>query len=215
MKAHYEIIQRTDAWHNIKHGKIGGTRSAGLFVKSDTLAIELASEISEEWEQEDSFVNSAMQRGIDLEPLAIEQLEIYTSLKFNQVGWIQSTDNPMLGISPDGITECETIQCEIKCPSRKKHFENCLNNGIDKEYLPQLIHAFTVNNKLIRMVFCSFRPEALVPLSVRELTRESIVDLGTVAKPNLKTINEWVEISKLAGQQIQVDVTAMIDKLKF
>jgi len=215
MIAHYNITQRTDAWHNMKHGKIGGTRAAGLFVKSDTLAIELASEISEEWEQEDSFVNSAMQRGIDLEPLAIEQLEIYTGLKFIQVGWIESTDNPMLGISPDGITECETIQCEIKCPGRKKHFENCLNDGIDKEYFHQLIQAFTVNDKLNRIVFASFRPEALLPLSVRELTRESVIDLGTAAKPNLKTVQEWVDVAKVAAEQIQKDIDRMIDKLKF
>ena len=215
MKAHYEIIQGTDEWHAIRHGKIGGTSASGLFVKSDTLIMDIVAECSEEFEPSESFQNAAMQRGNELEPFAISELEKYTGLKFKSVGWLQSTEIPLIGISPDGITEDETIQCEIKCPGSKQHIKNCLNEGIELEYFSQLVHAFSVNPQLNIIYFASYRPEAIRPLSVRYLNRESIVNLGTKSKPVNKTITEWVEIAHEEAKRVQTEVYFIIDKLKF
>ena len=48
MIAHFEIEQGSEEWLKIRYAKIGGTRSGGLFVESETLAIELLGEIIEE-----------------------------------------------------------------------------------------------------------------------------------------------------------------------
>jgi len=104
-----KIEQRSEEWHELKHGKIGGTLSKGLFVKSDTLLNEILSQKLEDYEPQDSYISSDMQRGIDLEPFALEALSKEIFVKFKQVGFLQNTAIPLLGISPDGISEDETI----------------------------------------------------------------------------------------------------------
>ena len=66
----HNMEQRTMEWFEIKHSKIGGTLSKGLFVKSDTLLIELLSQRIEEYEGVESFISADMVKGIDLEPYA-------------------------------------------------------------------------------------------------------------------------------------------------
>src|SRR5258708_6106322 len=111
------IIQRSPEWFALKWGKIGGSTSKGLFVKSDTLLYEVLSEHSEPFQmEEDSYVNADMQRGIDFEPIGRSELEKFTGIKFTDAGWLQSEENALLGISPDGISEDETVTCEGKCP---------------------------------------------------------------------------------------------------
>jgi len=145
MIARYDIQQGSLEWHEIRWGKIGGTLSAGLFVDSDTLFIDIISQLNEEFQPIDSFTNYEMERGNDLEPFAREYLEEYTGLSFLECGWLQSEENKLLGISVDGIIEDETVSCEIKCLSRKKHMEILFNNEISKDKLFQCIHYFTVN----------------------------------------------------------------------
>ena len=42
---HKEIKQGSIEWHELRWGKIGGTLSSGLFVKSDTLLIDILTTI--------------------------------------------------------------------------------------------------------------------------------------------------------------------------
>lgn len=235
MKVHYNLVQGTPEWHEIKHGKIGGTRANSAFIGSDTIIHELASERTEDYYESDSFANYAMLRGQDLEPVAKERLEEYTGVNFIDTGWIDS-DIPNVGISPDGISECETIGCEIKCPSGKKHVEYCMGDIVPKEHADQVLHLFTCNPKLETNYFCSFRPESkFKPLFVKEVTRKSLLDIGQKKKievevigkkgtpikpkietvPDIRTVDEWVKIAKSRFIEINMDVEAIIEKLKF
>ena len=185
----HEMLQRSPEWYEIKKGKIGGTLSKGLFVKSDTLLIELISQITEEFDLEDSFVSFEMQRGIDLEPEAVAELSRAVFVEFQSVGFIQSASIPLLGISPDGISADHTVQCEIKCPQSKKHTSTLMADDIPSDNIHQVLHAFVVNPKLQRLYFASYRPENLVcPLWYKEITLSSFIDLGTKAKPNITFI---------------------------
>jgi len=207
----YDIEQRTEIWHEIKHAKIGGTRSGA---STKTLLPEIVAELTEPYYESDGFTSSAMQRGIDLEPLARETLEAELFIQFKECGWIQSTDNDLLGISPDGISECETMQCEIKCPSAKKHMEQVLSKDILPEYIDQLIHAFVVNEKLEKHYFCSFRPEnTKKPLWYRVLTLDSMVNVGTVARPVMGTIKDEVSKRKEAWKAFRVKVYETIENM--
>ena len=132
------------------------------------------------------------------------------------MGWLQCEENEYLGISPDGITECETISAEIKCPNSKKHLSTIRANEIPSDNIHQCLHYFTVNPKLEKHYFCSYRPENIYkPIFVKELTRDSIVNLGTKAKPVLKTISEWVLIAKLGAKELQEQIKTELNNLNF
>lgn len=214
---HFKIEQNSAEWFEIRHGKIGGTRAKELFIKSDTLLYKLLSETIEPFDEDadESFQSEAMERGSFLEPMARLELEKYTSLKFLECGWIQS-DNELMGISPDGITADLTIQCEIKCPQSINHLKMCIADSIPLEYINQCVHAFTINEKLEKLYFVSYRPECIIkPLFVKELTRESLVNNGTVAKPVFWDIDAMVSESICQAELLQKQITETINKLKF
>lgn len=214
----YKVTQRSKEWHEIRHAKIGGTSVKGLFVDSDTLAIELASKIIEGYNEddEDDYTNEAMQRGIDLEPQAIAAVEQYSGYKFDEFGWLESDECDLLGLSPDGMTADFTYACEVKCPTAKKHLEYILANKIPTEYVHQIIHYFTVNPNLQGMLFASYRPEFTAkPIFVKEVKRESEINIGTKAKPKLITIQAATEIALQNGIQLQMKINEIINKINF
>lgn len=233
MIARYDIVQGSEEWHKIKWGKIGGTRAIGLFVKSDTLTIEILSEVTEEYEVSDDYQSKAMQRGEELEPEALYELMQYTGVKIKSVGWLQSKEYPLLGISPDGISECETIQFEVKCLERIKHVRVCIKDKIPSDHIDQCVHAFTVNPKLETLYFACYRPEAMKKLKVFRLTRSSKIDLGLKKKikvkedrgkglkeyvetiPDLKTIDEWVKIAHSEAEKISKEIDNLVELLSF
>lgn len=235
MKVHYDLVQGTPEWHEYKHGKIGGTRADGAFIDSDTLVNELVAERTEMYVEDDSYQSNAMLRGQDLEPVLRERIESYTGVKFVDAGWIDS-DIEDVGISPDGISECETIMYEGKCPSGKVHIDYCRGGITPRDHVRQVLHYFTCNKKLEVMYFVSFRPESFVkPLFVVKLTKDSIVDIGLKKKievevigkkgtpikpkietvPDLRTIAEWVKIARNNFVKINSQVDAVIEELKF
>ena len=214
MIVYKEIKQRSEEWHELKHGKVGGTLSKGLFVKSDTLMIDILSQITEDYEPQDGYISADMQRGIDLEPFALEALEKEIFVEFQQVGFLQNSAIPILGISPDGITEDETIQVEIKCPGAKKHTETILADEIPQDNIHQVLHAFTVNPKLVWMYFVSYRWENKIkPLWYKMLTKDSEINLGTKAKPVIKTVSEWVAIARQNAEDLNKEINENLSKL--
>ena len=210
------IEQGTPEWHETRYRKVGGSTSKGLFVKTDTLRNELLGQFLEDFEDVDSYTSADMERGNELEPYAVKELNKYTNLSFNAVGWLQCEEIPLIGISPDGITDDNKFSCEIKCPARKKHTETILKDAIPLDNLHQCLHYFTINPTLEKHYFASYRPENKIkPLFVKELTRQSIINLGTEKKPNLKTVTEWVEIAKENARQLQINIDEAIKQLEF
>lgn len=234
MIVHYEIEQHSEEWHKIRYGKISGTRSKGLFVKSDTLLEDILSELVEDFDLEENYQSFDMIRGSELEPEARKSLNSYLGIELKEVGWLQCEENEFIGISPDGITECETISAEIKCPDSKKHLQTVLNNEIPRDNIHQCLHYFVVNPKLEKHYFCSYRPENnYKPMVVKELTRDSIIDLGfkikgkikedrglgvkeyVCEKPDLKTVEDWVKIAKSEALNVKKQIQEKLTELEF
>ena len=215
---HFNIEQKSSEWFEIKHGKIGGTRAKELFVKSDTLFFKLLAEHVEPFDEdsdEEGYISEAMERGNFLEPEARLELGKYTGLEFIECGWIQS-NHELMGISPDGITSDLQNQCEIKCPQAIAHLKIVLSEQIPIEYINQCVHAFTCNDKLKNLYFVSYRPECKVkPLFVKELTRESLVNNGTAAKPVMVSISDLVRVSYREAEFMQEQINEKINKLNF
>lgn len=217
MKIYRDVEQGTIEWHEMKHAKIGGTRSKQLLTKSDTLLIEMIAETVEPFDEEsiNDFMNDAMVRGIEMEPEARKALIQYTGLDFQEVGWVQS-DIPILGISPDGLTLDERTACEIKCLGAKKHIEICMNNEIPSDFIDQCIHYFTVIDVLERLFFLSYRPEFTIkPMFIKVLELDTEVNIGTKARPVIKTVGEVVEMKKQAAIELQEQINNSINNLKF
>jgi YqaJ-like recombinase protein len=214
MIVHYDIVQGTEAWHRIRYGKIGGTCADGLLKKTDTLLVELLSAHMEPFEMdEDSYESPAMLRGTELEPVARQRLSEITGIVFKEAGWLQCEENYLLGISPDGISEDLAVQCEFKCPGRNKHTEYLLGGVLPLDHANQCVHNFTVNPHLEKLYFMSFRPESRHQLFKVELTRDSVVNLGTKATPKNNTIREWTRIIRAEANVMKENITTYIKNL--
>lgn len=217
MIARFEIEQRTEEWFRIKWGKIGGTRASQIFTKTDTLLIELLSEILEDFDTDyDGYTSDDMMRGIEREPRAREEASKYIGVELFECGWLECEENKLFGISVDGITQDYTISAEIKCPASKKHIATCLADEIPLDNIAQSIHYFAVNPLCEKHYFISYRPEfKLKPLFVKEITRESLVNIGTKAKPILLTVSEVVKNSLKEAELLQKKIDLAIQTLTF
>ncbi len=215
LTAHFDIQQGSPEWHAIRWGKVGGVLCKSLLGKPETLITHIGSCHINPFEMEDDgYISNEMQRGINLEPIAREELSKYLGVELLQCGWLQNTVIPIIGISPDGISADLTISCEIKCPGKNKHAANLYGGVIPDDNIDQCLHAFTVNNLLQKCVFASFRPECEFPLFIRILTPDSIVDMGTKSKPICKSVSEWVEILRSAAITLQENVKIYNENLR-
>jgi hypothetical protein len=170
-----DVEQGSIEWLTMRLGKVTGTRLKNVF-KSDNLTLidELISEIITN-EVEETFVNSSMQRGKDLEPIAKSIYEQVKGIEIENVGFCISEEIDILAFSPDGFTKCRTGGIEIKCPNTKTHVKYIRQNKIPSEYLHQIYCAFLINKKLEWMDFISFDDRFNVhPMFVKRVTREEI-----------------------------------------
>jgi hypothetical protein len=218
MKAHWEIVQKSTEWYEIKNGRIGGSTAKSLFTSKDSPALinQLVAERTEEFDimSINMFENDAMMRGNELEPLVRKELIDVCGVELLECGWIQS-DLDILGISPDAVSSDLNVAMESKCPTGKFHIEYCLSSDIPLLHVPQCIHYFTVIEALEKLYFISFRPESIKRRHVIELTRESVVNIGTKTKPILLTIQQATEQAKLTALDFQKQIDLIIEKLSF
>ena len=237
MIVHKDIAQKTDEWFKIKHGKIGGSTAKGLTVKGDTLMVHILSQMCEDYNSDSiGFASKDMERGNELEPYAVRDLEISTGIKFLDIGWIEHDTIKLIGISPDGLNEDYTIACEIKCPSAKKHTETIRDNIIPLDNIHQCIHYFTVIDTLESLHFASYRPEhKYQPLFIKTITRDSLVDLGlkttkevevigkkglpikpkTVSIPDIRTVSQWVSLYEEKAIEMEIQLNDEINLIIF
>jgi hypothetical protein len=209
----FNLKQQTPEWHELKHGKIGGTRSKGLFIKGDNLFLELLSEHLEPFFYEEGYTSEAMKNGNELEPLALRRLEMERFISFENAGWIQYDKCNLLGMSPDGITKDLTIQVEIKCPQAKEHTVTIFEDIIPLKHIPQCVHAFTVNDKLEKLIFVSYRPESKKDFFQKEINLESEVNIGTKARPKIKKVSELVKLARAEGKQLELKINEYLKTL--
>jgi YqaJ-like viral recombinase domain len=77
-----------------------------------------------------------MERGRDMEPLAVKHYEWMTDLATEPVGFI-TDDDGLLGCSPDRLVKGRAIAVEIKCPAPWNHLRYMLE-GPGPDYRPQV-----------------------------------------------------------------------------
>jgi putative phage-type endonuclease len=140
--------QRSEAWFAARAGKLTGSRAADMLatIKSGEAAarrdyrMQLVCERLTGQPQEDGFVNAAMQRGIDLEPLAFAAYEALTGSVAVRTGFLCHTTH-LAGCSLDGHVDNFAGIVEIKCPKSATHLKYWRGNSeAPSDYLPQITH---------------------------------------------------------------------------
>ncbi len=155
-----------------------------------------------------------MQRGIDLEPSAIQFVEQYTGYKCEEFGFIESEQCEILGISPDGLTSDMKVATEVKCLSAAKHTKAIIEQEVPLEYVYQCIHYFTVIEGLEKLYFCCYRPESVKNFII-ELTPESIVNIGTKARPKPISIQDATLVSLSEAIKLNDRIKETIEQINF
>lgn len=139
--------QRSEAWRLARVGRLTGSAAADMLatIKSGEAAarrdlrLRLVTERLTGQPQDEVFVNAAMQRGIECEPLARAAYENATGGLVRATGFLAHS-TLQAGCSLDGhVGDFEGI-VEIKCPKSSTHLRYLREGKVPAEYLPQIRH---------------------------------------------------------------------------
>jgi putative phage-type endonuclease len=172
-----KLEQGTQKWLEARKGKITGTRLKDVLKTDNLPAIyEMIEELVCN-EVEEVFVNKAMERGKNCEPIAINLYQHITGTIIESVGFCVSEENDFLCVSPDGFTLDRKGAVEVKCPSSKTHIKYVLDDRIPNEYLPQVCMYFIVNTELEYLDFVTYDDRVeCIPIHIIRVTREDLSD---------------------------------------
>ena len=148
-----QIEQGSDEWKQLRLGKVTASRIADVMsqIKSgesqsrSNYRIELVCERLS-GEPTDSFTNSHMQRGTELEPFARSAYEIKNKVFVEQVSFCDHLTVSMSGASPDGLVGKDGL-IEIKCPMTKTHIETLLGKQVPAKYIKQIQWQLACTNR--------------------------------------------------------------------
>lgn len=145
-KIYTDIEQGTPEWFSMRCGKITASKIADIMAKGKGSAEPAgirnyrAQIVCERLTNtvEESYCNGAMQRGIELEPMARECYEFLKDVTVEQIAFVDHPFIPMSGASPDGLVENNGL-VEIKCPNTATHIEYLLGGRPPAQYIPQMM----------------------------------------------------------------------------
>lgn len=151
-----DVPQRSTEWHSARCGRLTASSAGDVLatVKSGeaaarrNLRTRLVLERLTGKVREGGYQSAAMQRGIELEPMALSAYEALTGHLVTTVGFLAHTDLP-IGCSPDGIVDTWPdgsirVGLELKCPEDAAHLEYWRTGNIGRDYEAQILHSMWV-----------------------------------------------------------------------
>ena len=136
--------QGSDAWFNIRIGKVTASRVADVLAKtktgySTTRDNYMAQLVCERLtgQKGESFTNAAIQHGIETEAYARAAYEARHDVLVDEVGFVSHPTIEMSGASPDGLVGHDGL-IEIKCPNTATHIETLLSESVPNKYYTQM-----------------------------------------------------------------------------
>ena len=139
-----QIEQGSDAWHQLRLGKVTASRVADILAKTKTgpsasrqnylieLALQRTTGIIVE-----SYSNAAMEWGVQNEQNARVLYEITTNNFVDTVAFVDHPSISWFGCSPDGLVSDGGLM-EIKCPNSTTHWEYFKSNKPPQKYVIQM-----------------------------------------------------------------------------
>jgi putative phage-type endonuclease len=155
--------QGSPEWIAARIGKISGTRLAdaiGTSAKQESLINELIAE-KLTGERKENYVNLSMAKGSEAEEFAIQEYELKTGEITEQVGICVSDEFEWLVNSPDRLIKKDgkyPKAVEVKCPNTDTLIGYIRKGEIPKDYLPQIMSYFLVNDDLEELDFVGYDP---------------------------------------------------------
>jgi putative phage-type endonuclease len=133
--------QRTDDWFAARLGSATASRMNDALAGPDTAArrnylIQLVTERLT-GQQQESFSSAAMQRGVDLEPVARMAYEAKHGF-VDKAGFYKHPTIEWFGASPDGLVGDEGL-VEIKVPNSITHVDYILEGKVPTKYKRQML----------------------------------------------------------------------------
>lgn len=143
---HNDISQGSEAWFAQRLGKVTASRIKDVMAKTKSGPAATRKNYMMELlcqrltgSREEGFTSGAMQRGIELEPLARAAYEIRTGEIVQESGFVVHPKYEGTGASPDGFVGDNGL-IEIKCPNTAQHIA-CIQSGkYDDKYFWQMQH---------------------------------------------------------------------------
>lgn len=138
------MLQRTDAWYEARLGKATASRFHDILSKTKAGATtayrkNYKAELVIErltGEKAPSFTNSAMQWGVDNEPIARLAYTAETGNDVEEAPFVQHLTLEA-GASPDGYVGEDGL-IEIKCPNPATHIETLWKRAVPYQYIAQI-----------------------------------------------------------------------------
>lgn len=200
--------QRSDEWFTARLGKVTASRISDVLAKTkngySASRINYMTELICErltGKKADGFVNAAMARGTELEPVARSIFEVHTGLIVNEVGFVAHPKIKMAGASPDGLIGDKGL-IEIKCPNSSTHLDALINKDFNSKYYYQMQWQMACTER-DWCKFVSYSPDFPegMDLVVIDVPREQecINEMEAEVTLFLKEIDEY--INKLKGMQ--------------
>jgi putative phage-type endonuclease len=206
MTEYKEVEQGTDAWLQIRKGKVTASRVADVMAKTKTgvsasrgnylieLALQRVTGVIEA-----SYTNDAMQWGKDNEQTARTAFEVAHNVFVDQVAFVDHPTIKDFGCSPDGIIGDSLL--ELKCPYQSAVHWSYFKDGCPSKYYTQIQAQMSCTGAK-SVWFVSFDPRmpARSQLYIEEVMRDAdfIEKLESEVKQFLNEVE--VEASLMKGE---------------
>lgn len=138
------IEQGTEEWHRLRLGKVTASRVADVVARTKTgYGASRANYMAELLVErltgtvQDTYMNAAMQWGLDHEAEARVTYEFMRDCTVEPVGFVPHPAIDMTGASPDGFVGGDGL-VEFKCPNTATHLDTLLGQGVADKYITQM-----------------------------------------------------------------------------
>jgi putative phage-type endonuclease len=201
-----EVEQGTDAWLEIRRGKVTASRVADVLAKTKTgvsasranyliqLALERVTGVIEP-----SYTNDAMTYGTANEQTARTAFEVAHNVFVDQVAFVDHPTISNFGCSPDGIVGDSLL--EIKCPYQSAIHWSYFKDGCPSKYYTQIQAQMSCTGaKSVWFVSYDGRMPSRSQLYIEEVMRDEEF-IKKMEEEVLKFLNEVeVEMQLMKGE---------------
>lgn len=202
------MIQGSEEWLQARLGKITASRLSDVMARTRTgygagrknyMAELLCERLT--GTREESYINAAMQRGTELEPMARGRYEIENDMLVEETGLVDHPTIENFAASPDGLVGEDGL-LEIKCPNTATHIDFLRTGKIDQKYkLQMMAQMLCTNRKWVD--FVSYDDRLPAPLDYKCVRFEFDTDL---AAEILTEIQKF--LSELSGLELEMQKLA-------
>lgn len=191
------IEQGSEAWKQLRCGKVTASRVADVVAKTKTGVSAMRGNYMAELLVErltglptEGYVSAEMKWGTENEPDARAAYEFHADVEVALAAFVPHPSITMAGASPDGyIGDLGLV--EIKCPNTSTHIETLLGQAVPAKYLTQMQWQMACTGRQW-CDFVSFDPR--MPESMRLFIRRIPRDQSRIDELQTDVVNFLMEL---------------------